>query len=67
MTDFVRNISDAVEWDLGLLVSQVTPSHCAKSHYFFDAHGGIYSENAFPSPIICINPFSQVKTHLKWE
>ncbi len=23
--------------------SQVIPSHCAKSHDFFDAHGGIYS------------------------
>ncbi len=33
---------------------------CSKSHMtFFDAHGGIYSANAFPSPII------QDKNHLK--
>ncbi len=31
------------ENEIGLLVSQVIPSHSAKSHYFFDAHGGIYS------------------------
>ncbi len=29
--------------------SQVIPSHSAKSHDFFDAHGGIYSINVFPS------------------
>ncbi len=33
---------------IGLLVSQVLPSHSAKSHDFFDAHGGIYSVNVFP-------------------
>ncbi|MGL5979379.1 MAG: hypothetical protein ACRCZY_00590, partial [Phocaeicola sp.] len=43
---------------IGPLVSQDLPSHSAKSHDFFDALGGIYSQNAFPSPIIRINPFS---------
>ncbi len=32
---------DAVN-EMVLLVSQVIPSHCAKSHDFFNAHGGIY-------------------------
>ncbi len=64
MTDFAQafqndqnNISDAVERDQSA-ASQVIPSHSAKSHYFFDALGRIYSQNAFPSPIICINLFS---------
>ncbi len=52
-----HNISDAVERDQSA-ASQVIPSHRAKSHYFFNALGGIYSQNAFPSPIIRINPFS---------
>ncbi len=63
MTDFAQafqndhnNISNAVN-EIGLLVSQDLPSHSTKSHYFFDAHGGIYSANAFPSPTIHINPF----------
>ncbi len=50
MTDFTRvfqndqnNISDAVN-EIGPLVTQVIPSHD-----FFDAHGGIYSVNVFPS------------------
>ncbi len=50
-------MSDAVNESFPA-VSQVIPSHSAKSHYFFDAIGGIYSQNAFPSPIIRINPFS---------
>ncbi len=29
--------------------SQVILSHSAKSHYFFDVYGGIYSVNVFPS------------------
>ncbi len=63
MTDFAQafqndqnNISDAVERDRSA-ASQVIPSHSAKSHDFFDVHGGIYLLNAFPSPIICIDPF----------
>ncbi len=39
---------DAVN-EIGLMVSQVISSHSAKSHDFFDAHGGIYSVNVFPS------------------
>ncbi len=39
-------IIDAVN-EISLLVSQVIPSHCAKSHYLFDVHGGIYSVNVF--------------------
>ncbi len=35
---------DAVN-EISQLVSQVIPSHSAKSHDFFDAHGGIYSVN----------------------
>ncbi len=61
MTDFAQtfhNISDAVVRDRSA-ASQVIPSHSAKSHDFFDALGGIYSQNAFPSPFIRINPFSQ--------
>ncbi len=64
MTDFAQafqndqnNISDTVERDQSA-ASQVILSHSAKSHYFFDALGGIYSQNAFPSPINPINPFS---------
>ncbi len=34
--------------EIGSLVSQVIPSHSAKSHDFFNAHGGIYSVNVFP-------------------
>ncbi len=34
--------------EISPLVSQVIPSHCAKSNDFFDAHGGIYSVNVFP-------------------
>ncbi len=48
MTDFAQafqndqnNISDAVERDRSA-ASQVIPSHSAKSHDFFDVHGGIY-------------------------
>ncbi len=44
--------------EIGPLVSQVLPSHSTKSHYSFDALGGIYLQNACPSPIIHINPFS---------
>ncbi len=33
------------------LVSQVMPSHSAKSHAVFERSCGIYSLNAFPSPI----------------
>ncbi len=64
LTDFAQafqndhnNISDAVERDQ-TAASQVIPSYSAKSHDFFYALGGIYSQNAFPSPIIRINPFS---------
>ncbi len=39
---------DAVN-EISQLVSQVIPSHSAKSQYFFDVHGGIYSVNVFPS------------------
>jgi len=60
MTDFAQafqndqnNISDAVERDRSA-ASQVS----AKSHDFFDVHGGIYLLNAFPSPIIRITLFS---------
>ncbi len=34
--------------EIGPLVSQVIPSHRAKSHDFFDAHGKIYLVNVFP-------------------
>ncbi len=64
MTDFAQafqndqnNISDAVEQDQSA-ASQVILSHNANSHDFFDELGGIYSQNAFLSPIIRINPFS---------
>ncbi len=43
--------------------SQVIPPHSAKSHYLFDALGGIDSQNAFPSAVIHINP--GVKNHQK--
>ncbi len=63
MTDFAQafqndqnNISDAVERDRSA-ASQIILSHSAKSHDFFDVHGGIYSLNVFSSPIIRINPF----------
>ncbi len=42
--------------EIGPLVSQDLPP-IAQSHDFFDALGGIYLQNAFPSPIIHINPF----------
>ncbi len=58
MTDFAQafqndhnNISDAVERDQSA-ASQVIPSHSTRSHDFFDVLGGIYLQNAFPSPII---------------
>ncbi len=35
--------------EISPLVGQVIPSQSAKSHYFFDAHVGIYSVNVFPS------------------
>ncbi len=35
--------------EISPLVSQVIPSHCVKSHYFFDTRDGIYSVNVFPS------------------
>ncbi len=38
------------------LVSQVMPSHSAKSHGFVDVQGGIYLQNVFPSPIIHQKP-----------
>ncbi len=54
MTDFAQafqsdqnNISDAVQRDRSA-ASQVIPSHSAKSHDFFNAHGGIYSVNVVP-------------------
>ncbi len=62
MTDFAQafqndhNISDAVERDQSAAIVKLSPSHMS------------YSQNAFPSPIIRINPFShftQVKNHLK--
>ncbi len=43
-----EQLLDAVN-EIGPLVSQVIPSHSAKSHDFYDAHGGIYSVNVFPS------------------
>ncbi len=79
MTDFAQafqndqnNISDAVEQDQSA-ASQVILSHNANSHDFFDELGGIYSQNAFLSPIIRINPFctsqkppqASVKTFLR--
>ncbi len=39
---------DAVN-EIALLVSPVIPSHSTKSHDFFNAHGGIFSANVFPS------------------
>ncbi len=35
--------------EIGLLVSQVIPSHSAKSHDVFELQGGIHSVNVFPS------------------
>lgn len=44
MTDFPdKQHIDAVK-EIGPLVRQVIPSHSAKSHYFFNAHGGMYSK-----------------------
>ncbi len=51
-----NNTSDAVN-EIGPLDSQVLPSHNAKSHDFFDAHGGIYSVNVFPSPLFTLTLF----------
>ncbi len=53
-----NNISDTVERDRSA-ASQVILSHSAKSQDFFDALGRIYSQNAFPSPMIRMNPFSK--------
>ncbi len=51
------NITFQMLWnEVCPLVNQVLPFHCAKSHDLFDAHGGIYSANVFPSPIIRNNP-----------
>ncbi len=41
--------------EIGPLFSQVIPSHSAKSHDFFDAHGGIYWINVFPLKLMCIS------------
>ncbi len=65
MTDFAQAFLTITTFqmlwnEIGPLVSQVLPSHRAKSHDFFDALGGIYSQNAFPSPIIRINSFLHV-------
>ncbi len=51
----MTEISDAVQQDRSAAYSDyAVPS---RSHMiFFDAHGGIYSANTFPSPIIHINP-----------
>ncbi len=64
MTDFAQafqndqnNISDAVERDRSA-ASQIIPSHSTKSHEFFDALGGIYSQKEFLSSIIRINTSS---------
>ncbi len=46
-----NNMSDAIKRSVH---SAAIPSRKAKSHDFFDALGGIYSQNAFPSPIIRI-------------
>ncbi len=44
-----NNISDAVH-KIGPLVSQVNPSHYAKSHDYFDTHGvKVYLVNVFQS------------------
>ncbi len=43
-----EQLIDAVN-EISPLVSQVIPSQSAKSHDFYDAHGGIYSVNGFPS------------------
>ncbi len=63
MTDFSQvfqndhnSISDAVERDQSA-ASQVSRLR-AQSYMIFDALGGIYLQNAFPSSIIHINPFS---------
>ncbi len=63
MTNFAQafqndhNISDAVEQDQFSDLKK-------KSHFLLC--GVIYSQNAFPSPIIRINVFfSQVKNHIK--
>ncbi len=51
------NISDAVN-EIGLLLVKLS-SLIAQSHMtFFDVLAGIFSHNAFPSPVISINPFS---------
>ncbi len=61
MTDFAQafqndhNISDAVETRSVHCYSQVI---LVQVKIFFHALGGSYSQNAFPSPIIRINPFS---------
>ncbi len=33
----------------GVLFTHFHETGLTKSHHFFDAHGGIYSENVFPS------------------
>ncbi len=64
MTDFAQafqndhNISDAVERDQSAAIVKLFRL-IAQSHMtFFHALGGSYSQNAFPSPIIRMNPFS---------
>ncbi len=64
MTDFAQafqndhNISDAVERDQYAAIVKLFRL-IAQSHMtFFNALRGSYSQNAFPSPIIRMNPFS---------
>ncbi len=50
-TDFThafQNYHNKPIW-ISPLVGQVIPSQSGKSHYFFYAHGGIYSVNVFLS------------------
>ncbi len=39
--------------ETSLLVSQVIPSHSAKSNDFFNEYGGIYSVNVYARSSIC--------------
>ncbi len=64
MTDFAwtfnndhNNISDAVQQNQSTGSSSYAAPLRNVTWPFSDVHGGIYSANAFPSPIIRINTF----------
>ncbi len=56
---FRTTITFQMLWnEISLLLVKLFPLIVQSHINFFNALGGIYSQNAFPSPIIHINPFS---------